>query len=142
TSHLPFTSSPFPVASSGGIEITSVKHYPYSSDRKGAAMSEECTRDLPEQSFQERVLAELAAIRGDVAAIRHDIAALDGRLTTLEEKVDRRLQETRPIWQDVLARIGKLDTKFDLVIKELYDVRADQVSLARRVEHLESISSQ
>ncbi len=105
-------------------------------------MSEECTRDLPEQSFQERVLAELAAIRGDVAAIRHDIAALDGRLTTLEEKVDRRLQETRPIWQDVLARIGKLDTKFDLVIKELYDVRADQVSLARRVEHLESISSQ
>jgi hypothetical protein len=61
-------------------------------------------------------------------------------LTTLEEKVDQRLQETRPIWEDVLARIGKLDTKFDLVIKELYDVDAGQGSLARRVEHIESTS--
>ena len=103
-------------------------------------MSEDRTRDLSEQSFQERVLAELAAIRGDVAMIRRDIAALDGRLTTLEEKVDRRLQETRPIWEDVLARVNKLDAKFDIVIKELYEVRADQVMLTRRVDHLERVS--
>ncbi len=107
-------------------------------------MSEDLTRDLPEQSFQQRVLNELAAMRdefrAELTAIRHDIAALDGRLTTLEEKVDRRLQETRLIWEDVLARIGKLDTKFDLVIKELYEVRADQVSLTRRVEQLERTS--
>jgi hypothetical protein len=49
---------------SGGVEIASAKHYPCPSERKGAAISKECTRDLPEQSFQDRVLPELGAIRG------------------------------------------------------------------------------
>jgi predicted nucleic acid-binding Zn-ribbon protein len=132
-------------------------------------MSEDLTRDMPERSFQERVLAEFAAMRGEMTAVRADIAALDRRLTavedrlagvegrltnvesrltgvenrmtTLGEKVDRRLEETRPIWEAVQEQLRKLDTKFDIVIKELYEVRADHVLLAKRVERLEDTPS-
>lgn len=72
-----------------------------------------------------------------LTALEGKVDALDGRLTRLEEKVDQRLQETRPIWEDVQTRLRQLDGKFDLVIKDLYEVRSEQVFLSRRVERLE-----
>jgi len=36
-----------------------------------------------------------------------------------------RLKETRPIWEAVRAQIEKLDEKFNLFIRDLYDVRGD-----------------
>jgi predicted nucleic acid-binding Zn-ribbon protein len=104
-------------------------------------MSEDFTKELPGASpFEKRVLAELGALRGGVAsfhteilelrsevgelrgevaevraqqvAMAKNIAALDARLTSLEEKVDTRLKETRPIWEAVRAQIEKLDEKF------------------------------
>lgn len=115
-------------------------------------MSEDLTRDLPEQTFQARVLSELAAMRGEMTAVRGDIAAvrgeiatmsdhiaaLDARLTTLEEKVDRRLQETRPIWEGIQEQLRKLDGKFGIVLKEFYEVRYDIAALGKRVEQLET----
>jgi hypothetical protein len=98
-------------------------------------MSEESTRNLPPVSFEERVMDALSAIRNDVAV-------LGERISTLEEKVDRRLQETRPIWESVQAQIRKLDTKFDIVIRELYEIRYDHVILGKRVDELEKASSQ
>ncbi|MBA3805222.1 MAG: hypothetical protein H0X14_05860 [Acidobacteria bacterium] len=108
-------------------------------------MSEDLTRDLPEQTFQQRVLSELAAMRGEMTAtrveltaIRGDIAALDARLTSLEDKVDRRLQETRPIWEGIQEQLRKLDGKFGIVLKEFYEVRYDIAALGKRVEQLET----
>ena len=98
-------------------------------------MSEESTRNLPPRSFEERVLTELSAIRNDVAM-------LGERMSTLEEKVERCLQETRPIWESVQGQIRKLDTKFDIVIRELFEIRYDHVMLGKRVDELEKTSSQ
>jgi Skp family chaperone for outer membrane proteins len=109
-------------------------------------MSEDLTRNLPPRPFEERVLAGLAAMRNEFrsefTAIRVEIKRLDDRLTALEEKDDRRSQETRPIWEDVQVQLGKLDTKFDLVIKDLYEVRHDQMLLARRVDQIERRAQQ
>jgi predicted nucleic acid-binding Zn-ribbon protein len=96
-------------------------------------VSEDFTKDLPGASpFEQRVLAELAAIRSEVSEIRtqqmvmvKNIVALDQRLTSLEERVDSRLKETRPIWEAVQAQIEKLDEKFNIFIRDLYDVRGD-----------------
>jgi len=138
-------------------------------------MNEDPTKELPQKrSFEEQVLAqlaairseaveirthvlaELAAIRGEVAEIRvqqaamaKNIAALDERVTSLEkrftsleETVDARLKETRPIWEAVQAQIEKLDQKFDIVIRDLYDVRGDMALHAKRISQLEhAISS-
>ena len=117
-------------------------------------MNEDPTKEMPgARPFEERVLNELAAIRSEVADVRADvaeiradvaeiradvaeirarqtamaknIAVLDERLTSLEEKVDARLNETRPIWEAIQLAIDRLDEKFDNVIRDLYEVRTD-----------------
>lgn len=131
-----------------------------------AAMNEDPTRELPGATpFEQRVLAEFAALRSgvgglgvEVGALRREvselrsevaeirtqqvamaknIAALDQRLTALEERVDSRLQETRPIWEAVQAQLKKLDEKFNLFILDLYDVRSDIALQGKRLEVLE-----
>ncbi len=96
-------------------------------------VNEDPTKELPGASpFEQRVLLEFAALRSEVAEIRaqqvamaRNIAVLDQRLTSLEERVDARLKETRPIWEAVRAQIEKLDEKFNIFIRDLYDVRGD-----------------
>jgi len=127
-------------------------------------MNEDPTKELPQRrSFEEQVLAEFAALRSEVAAFGSEVAALrsdvaeirtqqsamarniagiDKRLTSLGETVDERLKETRPIWEAVQAQIEKLDQKFDIVIRDLYDVRGDLALHAKRISQLEhAISS-
>ena len=121
-------------------------------------MNEDPTKELPKQSFEDRVLAALTAISAEVAAVRTEQAALraqvdaiqvqqgamarniiglDGRLTSLEEIVDARLKETRPIWEAVQAQIEKLDEKFDLMIRDLYDLRGKVARHAKQISLLE-----
>jgi len=57
-------------------------------------MSEDPTKNLPDEGLR-LILARLDSI--------------DTRLTNLEDKVDRRLKETRPIWEQVLARLNSME---------------------------------
>ena len=92
-------------------------------------MSEEKTREQSDaRSFEERVFA------------RFD--ALEGRMIALEEKMDRRLQETRPIWEAVLAQLEQLNNKFGLVATDIYDLRVKVAALERRVTSIESSRAQ
>jgi tetrahydromethanopterin S-methyltransferase subunit G len=59
-------------------------------------VSEEPTQNLPQDGVRQ-ILARLDSI--------------DSRLTTLEERVDRRLQETRPIWEQVITRLDGFDNR-------------------------------
>jgi len=89
-------------------------------------MSEEKTERLEGGTpFETRVLRELAS--------------LNNRLTVLDEKVEARLHDTRPIWESVLAgiqvistRIEKMDAKFDVVGAQLLDLRTDVEILKKR----------
>lgn len=112
-----------------------------------------------------RVLNEFAAVRAEQAAMRQDIAemrteiaemrtdirelqahqaamakniaGIDQRLTTLEERVDTRLKETRPIWEAVQEQIQRLGEKFDAVILEFYELRGELKIHGRRIAELE-----
>ena len=76
-------------------------------------MSEETTQHIPDgRSFEERVFAQFDAL---AASIR----GLDARLTSLEEKVDQRLKETRPIWEQVLARLDSFEKRFERIEKSV-----------------------
>lgn len=76
-----------------------------------SGMSEETTQDMPDgRSFEERVFA------------RFD--ALDARLTSLEERVDARLHETRPIWEAVLGRLDNIEGEMKAInrrVRVLHD---------------------
>jgi len=88
-------------------------------------MSEETTQDQNgARSFEERVFA------------RFD--ALDARLTALEEKVEARLRETRPIWEAMQADLHRLNGNVEQIVIDLHQTRAAQTALERRVSLLES----
>jgi chromosome segregation ATPase len=94
-------------------------------------MSENTTQETPDaRSFEERVFS------------RFD--SLDARLTALEEKVDVRLHETRPIWEAILSRLDNIDGEIKTVnrrVRILHDdilrAREDQEDLRERVTKLE-----
>lgn len=103
-------------------------------------MSEEPTRNLPADSG---------------AQILFLLRGIDARLTSLEERVDRRLMETRPIWEQVLLRMDGLDNRVDnlgldtragfkrlerqmgQIAADYVAVRTDQSDLERRMDRLE-----
>ena len=94
------------------------------------------------RSFEERVFERFDALD-------RQMASFNERLTSLEEKVDRRMQETRPIWEAMQHKLEQLDEKsdrlsekFDLILSDLYDTRANVKSLGKRVTNLEETSSQ
>ena len=70
-------------------------------------MSEDGTQQLPDNGVRQ-ILALLNSI--------------NTRLTALEEKVDRRLQETRPIWEQVLSRLTDIETRLSGVESRLDSV--------------------
>ena len=104
-------------------------------------MSEEQTERFEGGTpFEIRVLRELASIN-------QRLNGLEVRLTALEEKVDSRLKETRPIWEAVLlkldsmdtrlesmdARLEKVEDKFATVAEELLDMRTDIGRVKKRL---------
>ena len=71
--------------------------------------------------------------------VLRELASLNNRLSALEEKVETRLYDTRPMWESVLAgiqimstRLEKMDAKFDVIGAQLLDLRADVELLKRR----------
>jgi tetrahydromethanopterin S-methyltransferase subunit G len=85
-------------------------------------MSDDPTRNLL-TSFEERVLAEFAQ--------------LNSRLSALEEKVDARLHDTRPLWENVQQRLTGIEAGLNNVNRQLRAMIADIFQLRVRVENLE-----
>ena len=81
-------------------------------------MSEDVTQHLPNDALRQ-ILA------------RFD--SLDARLTALEEKVDRRLQETRPIWEQVLVRLTGVEERLTKIEVRLGRVEEEVYGLNRKV---------
>ncbi len=114
-------------------------------------MSEEITQPLPSD------MLKLILARFDSMDRRFD--SMDARLTAVEEKVDRRLQETRPIWERALAEIAglrsemqegfekvrsemnhglrRVERQVDILNHYILEVRADLRYLDERVTRLE-----
>ncbi len=108
-------------------------------------MDENVTRERPDaHSFEERVFARFDALdermsklEDRMSKLEDRVSGVEERLLNVEEKVDRRLQETRPIWEAVQAKLEHIDTKLDLVIADLYEMRTDLKMLDKRVTTLE-----
>ncbi len=95
-------------------------------------MSEDRTRDLPDaRSFEERVLAEFAAQRDFNAQLIGMVQQLNARLTTLEDKVERRLMETRPIWEAMQAQLNDVQSR-------LISIEAKVDDMQEQLTHLDS----
>lgn len=93
-------------------------------------MSEDRTQQLPDGDMRQ-VLALLGSIN-----TRLD--SMDARLTALEEKVDRRLHDTRPIWEQVLSRLTEIEARLTNVETRLTSVEERLTNVETRLEAVES----
>lgn len=97
-------------------------------------MSEDRTRDLPDaRSFEERVLAEFAAQRDFNTQLLDMVQQLNARLTTLEDKVERRLMETRPIWEAMQAQLNDVQSRLISVEAKVDDVQEQLLHIDSKV---------
>ncbi|HEX8889017.1 MAG TPA: hypothetical protein VF779_07560 [Pyrinomonadaceae bacterium] len=89
----------------------------------------------------------------DLRLILTRLDSIDTRLMKLEDKVDQRLKETRPIWEQVLTRLGGLETEMrngfrklerqvGLLAEDVMIVRADHRDLEKRLTKIESEPAQ
>ncbi len=113
-------------------------------------MSQDLTQNLPD-SFQERVLAEFAALNNRLTSIEGRMTSLEGRMTSLEDrvlsvdsrlisledKVDARLHETRPIWEGVLQRLTEIEKGLSTLNRHFKTMINESFDLRSRVDKLE-----
>jgi chromosome segregation ATPase len=112
-------------------------------------MSKDRTRDLNDsRSFEERVLAELSAMRTDfnnrfdtldnrLTSLENRFSTFESRLNSLEDKVDARMRETRPIWEGVQQRLTEIEVALKEFNRHLKTLINDSFKLRARVEELE-----
>ncbi|MFN2454179.1 MAG: hypothetical protein ABR577_08160 [Pyrinomonadaceae bacterium] len=126
-------------------------------------MSEDPTKDLHSAgSFEQRVLAEFSAqremntqlldaimqVNSRVGALearanaRFDaldtrLTGLETRLITLEDKVDVRMRETRPIWEGVQTQLTQVQTELKELNRQFKMLIHDSFNLRARVNDLE-----
>jgi chromosome segregation ATPase len=124
-------------------------------------MSEDLTQHLPNNDLKlilvrldsidtrlNSVDARLDAMNARLDSMDARLDALDTRLATLEDKVERRLLETRPIWERVLEQLKEVSVRLTGVENEtknfrrmlrssIFDVVRVQEDFEDRLEKLE-----
>ncbi len=125
-------------------------------------MSEDLTQNLSGSNELKLILSRLDSIDGHLRSIGARLDSMearldkiearldstDARLTALDEKVERRLLETQPIWEGVLEQLKQVNERLVRVENESKDFRmmfrgafADlshvQYDFDRRLERLE-----
>jgi outer membrane murein-binding lipoprotein Lpp len=102
-------------------------------------MSEDPTKKLIED-FAER----LREFSSPVYALQKQVQELAAMVQSLDQKVDARLHDTRPIWEAVQSQLSQLNEsmsdlnhKMEILHGDVLQVRTDQRKMNQRIEALE-----
>lgn len=85
-------------------------------------MSEDTTRNLPQ---------------GDLGEVLSILRSMNARLTALEDTVERRLHDTRPIWEQVLVRLTAIEERLIKVEERLTAVEERLMNVETRLGRVE-----
>ena len=117
-------------------------------------MSEDRTAETNgSRNFEERVFARFDALDARMDRMEARMTQFEERLTSVEqhltlvddrlERLEARQYDTKPIWERVLAELGtmkeqiaSLDRKFDVLTKDMMQLRADQQYVHERLDRL------
>ena len=99
--------------------------------------SDDLTKDLPTEDKLESLISLVRNLASDVSEIK-------SRLGALEDKVDKRLHDTRPIWEAVQSQLAQMSEslsdinhKITILHGDVLQVRTDQRKTNQRIETLE-----
>ena len=103
-------------------------------------MGEDTTQEFPKNSLTV-ILARFESLEGslrsEIGSLSTRMDSFDLRITALDEKVDRRLM-TRPIWQQVLARLDSVDGRLDSVDRRFDSIGSRFDSVDRRFDSVDN----
>ena len=103
------------------------------------------------EALRTEVLQQIEALRTELlqqieslsVETHQQIAGVISRVDALEEKVDRRLMETRPIWESVQATLSEIQTSIRRLERQISELgndilrlRVDQRDLEDRINKL------
>ena len=72
-------------------------------------MSEDATKMIDSDGDRlERLIQMVTGLVSDVAEIKTRLTPLEQRVESLEQKIEERLYDTRPIWESVQVQIAEL----------------------------------
>ncbi len=93
-------------------------------------MNKDKTNGTPQQPSEiARVITLAQEIKGELSEMKH-------RMTALEEKVEARLHDTRPIWERVIGEIDRLRLGQEELRAGLEELRGGQDQLRSGLEEL------
>lgn len=92
-------------------------------------MSEDTTRNLPH--------GDLGEVLSILRSIDTRLTNVENRLTALEDKVEHRLYDTRPIWEQVLVRLTAVEERLTNVERELVQIKERLTKVEARLENVE-----
>lgn len=97
----------------------------------------------------EQILALLQTLTADMQDVKLRLNSLENnlvyfgtRLQALEEKVDQKLYNTRPIWESVLSKLDSIESRLERLETSLDVVKADVIVVKADVETLKEAQSQ
>ena len=79
----------------------------------------------------------LSSVEGRLGTVEERLSTVEERLTSLDDKVDARLRETRPIWEGVHARLTEIESTLTDINRQFKTLVIDSFKLRVRVESLE-----
>lgn len=100
-------------------------------------MSEDRTQQLPDDGVR-LILARLDSMNARFDRMEKRLDSMDTRLTALEEKVERRLHDTRPIWEQVLSRLTDIESRLTDIESRLTNIEARLTDVETRLSGVES----
>ena len=75
-------------------------------------MSEDLTKKLPNSDTEKlnEILASIQNLEGRFGNLESRVNSIDSRFQHVEQTLEQRLHDTRPIWHKVVADIGELQS--------------------------------
>ena len=96
-------------------------------------MSEDLTKKFSESDKLNLILTAVQRLESSFEKLETRVEDIDARLQRLEQKVEERLYDTRPIWQSVLAAINQLQEGQQRLENEVREIRTSLRDTARRM---------
>jgi len=79
----------------------------------------------------------LTSVENGLTSVEDRVLSIDTRLTSLENTVDARLRETRPIWEGVQQRLTEIEKSVNTLARHFKTMVMEEFDLRARVEKLE-----
>jgi len=99
-------------------------------------MSEDLTKKLS-GSDRDEILAVIknleSYIRSSIDSLQTSVGGIDARLSRLEQRVEERLHDMRPIWHRVVADIARLQASVERLEKGQGELHGHVLDLSRAV---------